>query len=182
LFVIQQKSNKPIKLWFQDESRFGTRTISRRKITLKGLKPVGIKQDGYKNFYIYGAVSPKTGENFFIEFSTVDGVCFQSFLNSFSKKYTETTNVIILDNASFHKSKKIKIPNNIVLFFQPPYSPELNPTERVWLHLKNQMAWKTFKSLLSVKRLVYKLIRNIDNSKISSLTSYDYISNSFNQV
>ena len=83
-------------------------------------------------------VEPKTGENFFMEFNTVDSACFEAFLNSFSKQYPDFMNIIILDNASFHKSKKINIPENIFLLFQPPYSPELNPTERIWLHLKNR--------------------------------------------
>ena len=37
--------------------------------------------------------------------------------------------IIQLDNAAFHPAKKLEVPANIILLFQPPYSPELNPGE-----------------------------------------------------
>lgn len=162
-------------MFAQDESRFGLKTISRRKITAKGTKPIGIKQEEYENFYVYGAVEPKTGENFFLEFDVTDSECFEFFLVGLSKKYNDSINAIILDNASFHKAKKISIPENIILIFQPPYSPELNPAERVWLYLKNQLAWKLFKNIDCLQNEVENLIKELKNETIKSLTGYDYI-------
>jgi transposase len=47
--------------------------------------------------------------------------------------------VIILDNGSFHKAKKLKVPSNVRLVFLPPYGPELNPVERFWEEVKGQV-------------------------------------------
>ena len=46
--------------------------------------------------------------------------------------------VMVLDRASWHGSGSLVVPANITLVPLPPYSPELNPVERVWLHLKTR--------------------------------------------
>jgi hypothetical protein len=43
-----------------------------------------------------------------------------------------------LDGAGWHSSKTLCVPPNITLVPLPPYSPELNPVERVWLYLKER--------------------------------------------
>ncbi|MBF2022226.1 MAG: transposase [Hydrococcus sp. C42_A2020_068] len=48
-------------------------------------------------------------------------------------------NVLQVDNGLFDRAKRLQIPENIVLLFQPAYSPELNPRERVWEHLKQDL-------------------------------------------
>lgn len=48
--------------------------------------------------------------------------------------------VVVIDNASFHKSKKIIELIEAVdcrVLFLPPYSPEFNPIEHFWAHIKN---------------------------------------------
>ncbi len=45
--------------------------------------------------------------------------------------------VLVLDQAGWHVSKSLKVPNNITLLHLPPYSPELNGIERLWAYLKN---------------------------------------------
>jgi transposase len=45
---------------------------------------------------------------------------------------------LFLDNGAFHKGKNLLIPKNIRLLFLPPYSPELNPAELVWLNMKRK--------------------------------------------
>jgi transposase len=51
-----------IRYWAQDESRFGLKTITRRRITLKKVKPIVKVQWLFKAFSLYGAVEPLTGE------------------------------------------------------------------------------------------------------------------------
>jgi transposase len=46
-----------------------------------------------------------------------------------------------MDNGSCHKANSLVIPDNVVCLFFPPYSPELNPIERLWQDVKAQFAW-----------------------------------------
>ena len=61
-----------------------------------------------------------------LEFSHKNGLCFQIFLEQLASEYPEHLNIVQLDNGRFHYSSSLKIPDNILLIFQPPYSPELN--------------------------------------------------------
>jgi transposase len=56
---------------------------------------------------------------------------FQAFLTKFSTQKPEELKILILDNGAFHHAKRLNIPNNIEILFLPPYSPELNPAERI---------------------------------------------------
>ena len=72
-----------IRYWTQDESRFGLNTITRRRITLKKVKPLVKVQWLFKAFYLYGAVEPLTGECMIQEYDRVNTENFQQFLNDF---------------------------------------------------------------------------------------------------
>lgn len=126
----QAKKFKRVRYWCQDETRLGLRTIQRRKLTLRGVKPLGILQLRREKYYVYGVVEPKTGESFFREISHLDTECFQEFINEFSRSYPKDLHIIQLDNGSFHTTPKLKVPENIILLFQPAHCPELNPIER----------------------------------------------------
>lgn len=54
--------------------------------------------------------------------------CYQHFLDEFSKSYADSLNILQVDNGCFHTSKDLVVPENVILLFQPPYTPELNPT------------------------------------------------------
>ena len=46
--------------------------------------------------------------------------------------------VLVLDGAGWHDPRALSTPDAITLVVQPPYSPETNPVERVWLHLRER--------------------------------------------
>ena len=106
--------DQQIRYWCEDESRLGLKTLTRRTITIKGVKPEGIVGWQRKNFYLYGVVEPATGDSFFWEFSHLDGWCFQDFLDLFYKTYPQALNFIQMDNGSFHKSLDLKWPDNVI--------------------------------------------------------------------
>jgi len=165
----------PLRYWSQDESRLGLNTITRRILTALGIKPVGPVQWNYQSFYLYGAVEPLTGESFFLEFSHLDADCFQLFLDRFSQAYPSSLNVIQLDNGRFHLAKHLSIPDNVVLLFQPPYSPDINPIERVWQFVKNKLRWLNLKNLDELYQEVDSIIQSILPDQLASLTSFDFI-------
>jgi transposase len=115
-------------------------TIRRRKLTLFGVKPEGKHQWKFECFWLYGAVSISTGKSFFGEFSHLDKVCFEAYLQLLSIQYPDELHIIQVDNAPAHNLDSSDLPDNIILLFQPPACPEVNPTERVWEYLKDFLA------------------------------------------
>lgn len=67
------------------------------------------------------------------------------------------------------------IPNNIVLIFLPPYSPELNPAERMWQMFKREFANRIFTSMDDLNYWLFGLYNNVDSKTVKSITDYDYI-------
>lgn len=169
-----------MRIFFQDESRFGLITEGRRKITLKGVKPIGKRRYERKSFYVYGAIEPKTGKSMFLELPSLNSVMFQVFLEEMSKEYKYGLNVIYLDRGSFHRAASLEIPKNIRLLEIPPYSPELNPIERVWQEFKREIAWEDFENLDSVSDWVCQYVQNLTEEQIRSLTNYSYIQEAIN--
>lgn len=139
------------------------------------MKPIGKVQWNFKAYYLYGAVAPQTGESFWLEFSHLDGMCFQIFLDELADKYPENLNVIQLDNGKFHHSSSLKIPDNILLIFQPPYSPELNPIERIWSHIKQELSWEISENLDDLKEKVGAFLEKFSAKEIASIAGWDYI-------
>ena len=167
--------HKSVRYWCEDESREDRHTIPGRKITVTGVKSVGQVQWSSEKYYLYGLVEPKSGENFFWEFSHMDSTCFESYLREFARTYPEGLHIIQLDNGPLHKAKKLQVPPNILLLFQPPSSPELNPIERLWEHLKGQLKWQVFKDLKHLQERVSQQLKNLGQEVITSLTGWGYI-------
>lgn len=165
----------PLKLWAMDETRVGLHTIRRRLITLRGVKPIGVHQHAFKNLYVYGVIAPASGESFFCLAKTMNGAKFQVFLDQFAAEYAETLNVMLLDNSLTHKAASLLVPKNVVLLFQPPYAPEVNPAERVWQAVKDALAWKRWECLVDLQDYLLKLIGGWSKEKLQSLTAYPYI-------
>ena len=163
-----------------DESRFGLRTILRRRITLKGVKPVVKVQQSFDNTYLYGAIEPKTGQTFFFEFPYLNTFCFQIFLDELSLYFPNSLNILVLDNSSFHTTDKLSLPSNIRLLFTPPYTPEVNPIERVWLSFKSILADEYFFSIDSLSERLSSIISSISSKTFSSLTYFPFFKNTIN--
>ena len=114
----------------------GLHTVQRRKLTGSGVKPQVQVQWNFNYLWLYGAVKPLIGESFFYEFTHLDTVCFEKFLELFASEYPEDLHLIQLDKVGFHNSFNLSIPENVILLFQPAYSPEVNPIERLWGYVK----------------------------------------------
>ena len=91
------------------------------------------------------------------------------FLDQLAKTYAAHLNVIQLDNGKFHQSSTLKIPDNILLIFQPPYSPELNPSERIWSHIKKELSWEISENLDGLKEKVGAFLGELSTEEIASI-------------
>ena len=159
-----------IRYWCSDESRFGLKTITRRRLTQRGVKPIGQVQWAFLAYYLYGLVEPLTGESFFLECSHLNTDCFQAYINEFSENYSNDLHLIQLDNARFHTAKRLSIPDNIILWFQPPHSPDCNPIERLWAWVKNKLAWQLFNNLDELKQSVAEILIQTPTTFLASIT------------
>jgi transposase len=102
------------------------------------------------------------------------------FLQKLSKRKPKELKAVVLDNGSFHKSKKLIIPDNIILIFLPPYSPELNPAEQIWKQIKQEFVCKSFETINELGKYLAKQVRNLINVKtVKSICSYKYLQCTF---
>ena len=86
----------------------------------------------------------------------------------------------MLDNGAFHKVKKLIIPKNTVLMFLPPYSPELNPAEKIWWGIKLEFLCKSFKSIKHLSNYLMSVMKKILNKKnVKSICSFNYLKKLF---
>lgn len=140
-------------------------------------KPLQIKvKQGYLNFYIYGAVEPKTGENFSLFLPWVNTDTMNFYLKEMSRDYENEEVVIIMDQAGWHKSKDLVVPHNIEILYLPPYSPELNPVERLWKHLKtNYIHNHVFDSLTQMMAVMVGAFGNLNEETVASLCHCSYL-------
>lgn len=167
-------------MYFQDESRFGLFTKNGRALTAKGVKPICLFQQVFKSTYLFGAFSPIDGKSFLLELPFCNTDTFQIYLNEFSEQNPDEFKIIVLDNGAFHKSKALKLPNNIALIFLPPYSPELNPAERIWEILKANFTGTLFKKLDLLSEFIKRQVNLLTEKIIISACSYSYIFNRLN--
>ena len=168
-------TTKTIRFWCEEETRIGLKTITGRKITARGVKPIGVDQWQFKATYLYGIIEPLTGESFFWEFSHLNTDCFQIFLNLVSEDFADSILIIQLDNGAFHKAKRLQVPDKIILLFQAAHSPELNPIEQVWQYLKRRLRWLLPKNLDDLPAALYAEIGKLTKSIIASIARRQYI-------
>jgi len=162
-------------LFFQDESRFGLFTKNGRALTAKGVKPLCLFQQVFKSTYLFGAFSPINGNSFLLELPFCSAQTFQIYLNEFSGQDPEEFKIIVLDNGAFHKARSLKIPENISLIFLPPYSPELNPAERMWELIKGDFTGKLFSNLDYLSVFIKEQVNALTKKTIISVCAYSYI-------
>lgn len=171
-----------INLYFQDESRFGLMTHIGRCLTAKGVKPIVKYKHAFKNTYLYGSFSPINGDSFVYEIEGTTSEIFYQYLLTFSKYKPQEYKIIIIDNAGFHSMKNYVIPKNIKLIRIPPYTPELNPAEKIWAYIKQFYKNKVFNDLESVKTWLHQFVKNqLNQQNIKSITHNSFFNNTFNQ-
>ena len=103
-----------VRYWCADESRAGLLTVTGRKLTGLGVKPIGEVQWQFLYRWLYGVVEPLSGEHFMLEFSHLDSLCFEGFLQAFAQMYPHQLHLIQLDNAKAHNAQTLTVPENVV--------------------------------------------------------------------
>ncbi len=178
----QHRGYRQWRVWAQDESRCGLLPIVRRRITARGVQPLLPAAYRFESLYLYGAVEPLTGESFFLELPLLNTQGFQLFLDYFAATDPTTFQVLLLDNGAFHKSRSLRLPPNVGLVFFPPYSPELNPIERLWRDLKDWLSFSSPATLEALSELLGSRLRHYSSAALRSLTGFAYLLTAIQQV
>jgi hypothetical protein len=129
---------KDIEIWWSDEARIGQKTKLTRRWAKRGTRPRAVADLRTRSAWIFGAICPEKG--------TVAGlvlpVCnlhgMQLHLAEISRTVARGAHaVLIVDQAAWHTSQKLNVPENITILPLPPRAPELNPVENLWQFLRN---------------------------------------------
>ena len=150
-------------------------TRNGKGLTAKGVKPICAFQQVFKSLYLFGAFSPITGEHFELEMPNCNTETFQAFLNEFSQHLPQEFKIILLDNGAFHKAQRLIIPENICLLFIPPYSPELNPSEKIWWKMKRAFSDKLHKTLDQVSAFIKNQVIDLTKEQVINICGFEFI-------
>ena len=151
-----------------------------RCLTARGVKPIVSFQHVFQTTYLYGSYSPINGDSFVWEINGVDTTIFERYLNSFSTHKPNEYKIVVIDNAGFHSTKNISVPENIFLLRIPPYAPELNPCEQVWQYIKKRYKNNRFDSMETLKKWLHDFVVQMDEDLIKSISSNHHYLNAFN--
>jgi hypothetical protein len=169
-------SPRRVRLFVQDETRLGLHEgMTRRCLTAFGVKPLQAVLPRYEFYWLYGAVEPLTGEALFLEMPALDATCYQAYLDEFSLAYPDSLNLLIGDGAPAHIAQSLRIPDNVLPVRLPPYSPELNPIERLWQDLRKWLGSELPASLAALKERIAQILRDYSHEVLASITGYDYL-------
>jgi transposase len=149
-------------------------------LTAKGTKPIAPYQHKFDNIYLFGAFSPINGDNFLLEMPVCNSQTFQLFLDNFSLEKPDEFKILILDNGAFHKAQSLIIPENIAIIFLPPYSPELNPAEKMWRFIKDRISMTVNKDLKELKKHLTQIItKEITDDIVKSICGYEFYKSAY---
>ncbi len=148
-------------------------------LTSRGVKPVVTYKHAFKSTYLYGSFSPINGDAFVYEIEGTTSEIFYQYLLEFSKYKSDELKIIIIDNAGFHSLKQYEIPENIKLIRIPPYSPELNPAEKVWHYIKQYFKNKVYDNLNQLKQWLHNFLKSLSIDIVKSITYHKLYHDAF---
>ena len=127
----------PVEIWFQDEMRVGQKNSLVYQWAKKGSRPRQPKDQRYENAYLFGAVCPGRDTGAALIMPYADTEAMQKHLGEISRAVAPGAHaLIILDQAGWHTTGKLKLPDNLTLVPLPPACPELNAAENIWQYLR----------------------------------------------
>lgn len=154
-----------LDLYFGDESHFGlTPNVPYAWQTKEN--PILLPAAKGKFLNVIGLMTRKNKLFFEVLETTYNTDKVISYMDSFVAQTVKKT-VVILDNSPIHKSKKFmaKIEEwkekDVLIFFLPPYSPELNLIEILWRRIKYQ--WIPFDAYICFQNLKERLSYVLSN-------------------
>jgi transposase len=163
---------RPVRVWVQDEMRYGLHGFTRRVWGLPGHRPIAPAQQIYQWGYVYGAVGVGLTRTQFLLAETVDLATEIQFYRQVAQSDPAAVHVMIQDGAGFHlRDGDGRLPENLRIVTLPPYSPELNPVEGLWDQLKDVLCNRVFASVAELEAEIVRWLGGFwrDTLRIRSL-------------
>jgi len=169
-----------IRLMFEDEAGFGRINEPSYCWAPRGVRPIVPCHMIREFVQVYGAIDPISGDDCFIIAPKCDTACMNAFLSVLSRQLDKDYALLCLDNAGWHKSKGLIIPDNIRLFYLPPRTPEMNPIEQLWSEVrKDGFKNNLYKTLTLLVEQLCVSLNSIPNSLVISVSARNWITQMF---
>jgi hypothetical protein len=157
----------------------GLLPIRRRVWAPKGQRPVVHVARHYTWLYVYGFVRPSTGQSWWCLLPRVTTTAFALALATFARDEgidADHHALLVVDQAGWHVSPKVELPEGLHLAFLPPYSPELQPAERLWPLVDAPIANRAFATLDELEAVLVPRCRVLEtqHNRLRTLTSYHW--------
>ncbi len=164
-------------MWFQDEARIGQKGRVCHRWWSRGERPPGLCDPRYTWVHLFASVHPASGAGFALVLPVVSTEAMNLFLAEFSKRLADDEQAVMgLDQAGWHGSNDLVVPSNITLLLLPPYSPELNPVERLWLYLRERhLSHRLLDDYDAIVDACCDAWNQLTPERINSLCNYPYI-------
>lgn len=140
----------------------------RRVWVPRGCRLVAPVRRRYTWLYVYGFVRPRTGQTWWCLLPTVSVEAMTVALAAFARDEgigPGKRAVLAVDNAGWHTSGRLALPDGVHLAFLPPYSPELQPAERLWGPLDEVVANRTFPDIDSLQETLVTRCRELERRR-----------------
>lgn len=137
-----------IEIWFQDEARIGQKNKITRRWARKGMRPVAPHDQRTAWAYIFGAICPAKGKGAGLVLPWCNTHAMNLHLQEISAAVAPGAHaVLIVDQAGWHMTPKLKTPGNLTILPLPSRAPELNPVENVWQFMReNWLSNRVFRN------------------------------------
>jgi hypothetical protein len=136
-----------IELWFADEARIGQKNKITRRWAKRGSRPSAPIDQRTASAYIFGAVCPKEGKGAALIMPRCDTEAEPAPRRGRHANRPGAHAAILVDQAGWHLSGKLRIHSNLTLIPLPAKCPELNPQENIWQFMRdNWLSNRLFKS------------------------------------
>jgi transposase len=184
-----QNPEADVEVWAMDEQtledslplryRVGLKPVIRRIWVDEWKLPIAQVNWRFKWLWLYAFVHPRSGQTYWWILPYVNIRLFNKVLADFAQHFgigDKKQVVLVVDQAGWHTSEQVEIPEGIHLEFLPSHSPELQPAERLWTLTNEPIANRSFESLDEVEEVLIKRCRQIIDQPdfVRGLTNFSW--------